>query len=123
MEFDALLKLVGNDPLFRSSLLLAGNVNPKLIRIRLVRWGKNRIDPPDSKGNVFDCTSVSKKNNTSSGLQNRVQKASSASLQTVLAFSDLILEAVNRTTSVSIGRRERLKTPLGIYEFRRVKPE
>lgn len=38
MEFDALLKMVGDDPLFESALLLAGKVDPKLIRLQLTRW-------------------------------------------------------------------------------------
>ena len=33
MEFDSLLKLVGNEAVFESSMLMAGDVNPKLIRI------------------------------------------------------------------------------------------
>lgn len=41
MEFNTLLKLVGSDPIFESSLLLAGDVDPKLIRIQLSRWVKS----------------------------------------------------------------------------------
>jgi len=62
MEFDSLLKLVGDEPIFNSSILLAGNVDPKLIRIQLSRWvkagkiyqlrrGLYSIAPPYQKNN------------------------------------------------------------------------
>ena len=38
MEFNSLLRLIGDNPVFESSLLLAGNVDPKLIRVQLSRW-------------------------------------------------------------------------------------
>jgi hypothetical protein len=31
MEYDSLLKLVGDDPIFESSLLLSGNIDPKIV--------------------------------------------------------------------------------------------
>jgi hypothetical protein len=43
------------------------------------------------------------------------------SLQSALAFYGLIPETVNITVSVTTGRPERLKTPLGIFEFRHIK--
>ena len=44
-------------------------------------------------------------------------------MQSALAFYGLIPEAVQMTQSVTAGRPERLETPLGIFEFRHVKPE
>lgn len=41
MEFDHLLNLVGDEPVFESALLLAGDINPKVVRLQLTRWDKN----------------------------------------------------------------------------------
>ena len=38
MEFNWLLEIIGNEPLFETSLLFAGNVNPQEIRHQLSRW-------------------------------------------------------------------------------------
>jgi predicted transcriptional regulator of viral defense system len=123
MEFDSLLKLIGDDPVFESSLLLAGNINPQIVRLQLSRWvnsgrifqlrrGLYSIAPPYQKIKPHPFL-----------VANHLQKASYISLQSALAYYGLIPEVVNITTSVSTGRPERLETPLGIYEFRHLKTD
>ena len=123
MEFESLLKLIGNEPIFESSILLAGNVDPKLIRIQLSRWikagkiyqlrrGLYSIAPPYQRQQPHPFL-----------VANHLQKASYVSLQSALSFYGLIPEVVNITTSVSTGRPERLDTPLGTFEFRHIKTE
>jgi len=123
MEFESLLKLIGNEPIFESSILLAGNVDPKLIRIQLSRWikagkiyqlrrGLYSIAPPYQRQQPHPFL-----------VANHLQKASYVSLQSTLSFYGLIPEVVNITTSVSTGRPERLDTPLGAFEFRHIKTE
>lgn len=41
MEFERLLELVGDEPVFETALLLAGKVNPDIIRLQLTRWTKS----------------------------------------------------------------------------------
>ena len=121
MEFDHLLKLIGDDPVFESSLLLAGNINPKIVRLQLTRWvnsgriyqlrrGLYSIAPPYQKIKPHPFL-----------VANRLQRASYVSLQSALAFYGLIPEIVNITVSITAGRPERLETPLGIFEFRHIK--
>ena len=38
MEFQELLHVVGDEPLFETGLLLAGDVNPDNVRRQLSRW-------------------------------------------------------------------------------------
>jgi len=122
MDFDALLKLVGNDPVFESSMLLAGNINPKIVRLQLSRWmnsgrifqlrrGLYAIAPPYQKVKPHPFL-----------VANHLQPASYVSMQSVLSFYGLIPETVNITISVTASRPERLVTPLGIFEFRHIKP-
>jgi predicted transcriptional regulator of viral defense system len=121
MEFDSLLKLVGADPIFESSLLFAGNVNPNVIRIQLTRWVKSGRIYQIRRG-LYSIAPPYRKNQPHPFLvANHLQRASYVSLQSALAYYDLIPEIVNITTSVTTGRPERLETPLGIFEFRHLK--
>ena len=121
MEFNRLLELIGDDPVFETSLLLAGNINPKNIRLQLTRWVKSgrvyqlrrglyAIAPPYQKGKPHPFL-----------VANRLQRASYVSLQSALAFYGLIPEIVNTTVSVTTGRPQRFETPLGVYQFRHIK--
>ena len=121
MEFDRLLKLIGDDPVFETPLLLAGNIDPKNVRLQLTRWvnsgrlyqlrrGLYSIAPPYQKVRPHPFL-----------VANRLQRASYVSLQSALAFYGLIPETVYITVSVTAGRPERLVTPLGVFEFRHIK--
>jgi predicted transcriptional regulator of viral defense system len=123
MEFISLLKLVEEDPIFESALLLAGNVNPKLIRIQLSRWVKAKKIFQLRRGLYSIAPPYQKKQPHPFLIANHLQKASYVSVQSALAFYGFIPEIVNVTTSVSTGRPERLVTPLGIYDFRHIKTE
>lgn len=123
MEFDELLSIVGNSTLFRSSLLLAGNVDPAVIRVQLSRWvaagkilqirrGLYAIAPPYQKVKPHPFV-----------VANQLHRASYVSMQSALSYYGLIPEVLYSTTSVTTGRPERLETPLGVYEFRHIKTE
>ena len=123
MEYDSLLKLVGDDPVFESSLLLSGNINPKVVYLQLTRWvnsgriyqlrrGLYSIAPPYQKTKPHPFL-----------IANHLRRASYVSLQSALAFYSLIPETVNTTMSVTTGRPERLETPLGFYDFRHIKTD
>lgn len=121
MEFESLLNLVGDELFFESSLLMAGSVNPKLIRIQLSRWVKARKIHQIRRGLYTIAPPYQKRQPHPFLVANHLQKASYVSLQSALAYYGLIPEVVNIITSVSTGRPERLETPLGVYEFRHIK--
>src|SRR4030042_5622659 len=123
MEFERLLELVGYEPIFETALLLAGKINPDIVRLQLTRWtksgrvyhlrrGLSAIAPPYQKVKPHPFL-----------VANRMQRASYVSGQSALAFYGLIPEVVPVTLSVTAGRPERLETPLGVFEFRHVKPD
>jgi len=122
MEFEKLLRIVGDEPVFESSLLLAGKVNPASIQVQLARWTKSNkiyqlrrglyaIAPPYQKVKPHPFT-----------IANRMVHASYVSCQSALAFYGLIPEYVPATTSVTTLRPGSWNTPLGIFEFRHIKP-
>ena len=123
MEFEELLELVGNEPVFETALLLAGKVKPESVRLQLTRWknsgrvyqlrrGLYAIAPPYQKIKPHPFL-----------IANRMQRASYVSGQSALAFYGLIPDTVQVTLSVTAGRPEHLKTPLGVFEFRHIKPD
>jgi len=122
MQFSALLEEVGGLPLFRGSLLLAGDRDPADVRRQLSRWtaaGKllqlrrdvyvladpwRRVDPHPFL------------------VANELSRPSYVSLQSALAWHGLIPEAAPVTTSVTTGRPEVVDTPIGRFVFRHVQP-
>jgi predicted transcriptional regulator of viral defense system len=122
MDFGRLLDLLGNEPLFTSSLLLAGNVDPQTVRLQLSRWkadgriyqlrrGLYSLAPPYQKIKPHPFV-----------IANHLAPASYVSCQSALAHYGLIPEFVPVTVSVTTARPARRLTPLGSYEFRHIKP-
>jgi len=121
MRFEELLTLIGDEPVFSSSLLDVIGVSQRQARLQLVRWvnaGKlirlrrslyalnrpfRRIEPHPFL------------------LANRIRKASYVSLQSVLSYYSMIPEYVPVVTSVTTGRPEEVRTGLGIYAFRHMR--
>jgi predicted transcriptional regulator of viral defense system len=123
MEFERLLEIVGDEPIFETSLLLAGDVDPANTRRQLSRWtkagrlyqlrrGLYALAPPFQKVKPHPFL-----------VANRMVRASYVSLQAALAYYGLIPEYVPVVTSVTTARPGRWETPLGVYEFRHVKTD
>jgi predicted transcriptional regulator of viral defense system len=123
MEFERLLEIVGDEPIFETSLLLAGDVDSANTRRQLSRWtkagrlyqlrrGLYALAPPFQKVKPHPFL-----------VANRMVRASYVSLQAALAHYGLIPEYVPVVTSVTTARPARWETPLGVYEFRHVKTD
>lgn len=121
MEFRQLLDTVGEEPLFETGLLLAGEVDPDNVRRQLSRWtaagklyrlrrGLYALAPPYQKVKPHPFL-----------LANHLVRASYVSLHTALAHYGLIPEYVPTVTSVTTARPGHWETPLGRYEFRHIK--
>ncbi len=118
MRFDDLLRVVGDEPLFETGLLLAGDIDPRNIRRQLSRWVQNgrliqlrrglyALEAPFRKAKPHPFV-----------VANWLMPGSYVSCQSVLAHEGLIPEHVPQTTSVGPGRPNRWRTPLGSYRFR-----
>ncbi len=104
MKFDQLLALVGSQPLFETSLLLAGDVDPNDVRRQLSRWvrsgrirklrrGLYTLAPPYQ--NVVPHPFL---------IANALVPGSYVSAQSALAFYSFIPEYTPRTLSVTTLR-------------------
>jgi predicted transcriptional regulator of viral defense system len=120
MVFSELVKIIQDEPVFDTGLLLAGNANLRGIRRQLSRWkqagkiyqlrrGLYCLAPPFQKVNPHPVL-----------VANRLIPASYVSLQSALAYYGMIPEHVPVTTSVTTSRPAQWETPLGIFDFRHI---
>jgi predicted transcriptional regulator of viral defense system len=123
VNFGRLLELVGDEPVFESALLLAGGVNPGVVRLQFSRWTKHGRLYQLRRGLYAFAPPYQKVKPHPFLVANRLQHASYVSGQSALSFYGLIPELVHTTLSVTTGRPERLETPLGAFEYRHIKPE
>ena len=118
-----MLEIVGNEPVFRTGLLLAGDVDPVHVRRQLGRWvkagkvyqlrrGLYALAPPFQQTNPHPFL-----------IANQLVRPSYVSLQSALGYYGLIPEYVPVTTCVTSDRPQELSTPLGEYQFRRIRKE
>jgi predicted transcriptional regulator of viral defense system len=123
MEFSRLLEIVGDEPVFETGLLLAGEVDPDDVRRQLSRWVKTGRVYQLRRGLYALAPPFQKVKPHPFLVANRLVRGSYISLQSALAHHGLIPEAVPVTTSVSAMRPTRWDTSLGGYEYRHVKKE
>jgi predicted transcriptional regulator of viral defense system len=120
MVFPELVDIVGEEPVFETGLLLAGDANPREVRRQLSRWrqagkiyqlrrGLYCLAPPFQKVKPHPFL-----------VANRLIPASYVSLQSALAYYGMIPEYVPVTTSVSTNRPALWETPLGNLDFRHI---
>jgi hypothetical protein len=123
MEFSSLLGVVGDEPVFETGLLLAGDVDPRDVRRQLSRWtkagrlfqlrrGVYALAPPFQKVKPHPFV-----------IANRMVRGSYVSCQSALAHYGLIPEYVPVIVSVTTARPGGWETPLGRFEFRHIKTE
>ncbi len=121
MRYEKLQEIVGDEPLFETGLLLAGDVDPAGVRRQLsrltasgrllqLRRGLYALAPPFQKVKPHPFL-----------VANRIMRPSYVSLQAALAYHGLIPEYVPMVTSVTTSRPGLWNTPLGDFEYRHVK--
>ena len=116
-----LLELVGDEPVFESTLLLAGDVGPNHMRRQLSRWVRAGRVYQLRRGLYALARPFQKTCPHPFLVANRLRLGSYVSLQSALAFYGMIPEHVARVTSVTAARPAHWWTRLGEYIFRHVK--
>jgi predicted transcriptional regulator of viral defense system len=121
MKFEELLQAVGEEPVFETGILLAGDVDPAELRVQLSRWtragkliqlrrGLYALAPPYQKTRPHPFL-----------VANRLAASSYVSRESALSFHGLIPEYVAQITSVTTGRPRSVDTKLGSFDFRHVR--
>ncbi len=121
MNFQELVAIVADEPVFETGLLLAGNIDPANLRRQLSRWtsagrllqlrrGLYSLAPPWQKLIPHPFL-----------VANRLAPGSYVSGVSALAFAQAIPEYVAEVTSCTGGRPRTHQTPLGRFSFRHLK--
>jgi len=121
MKFDDLVRIIGDEPVFSSSLLLAGARDANDVRRQLSRWVKGGKLIRLRRTLYIPAEPYRKKPSHPFLLANRMKSSSYVSLQSALAHYGLIPEYVPVVTSVTTGRPETFNTPCGSFVFKHVK--
>jgi hypothetical protein len=123
MKLASLLAIVGDQPVFETGFLLAGDVDAGDLRRQLSRWvtsghlvqlrrGLYALAPPYRKTEPHPFL-----------VANRLVRGSYVSLQSALAHHGLIPEHVPVTTSVTTGRPQHRANPFGSFEYHHCPPD
>lgn len=121
MKFDELLSLIGDEPVFSSSLLAVAGISPQQARLQLVRW-VNAGRLVQLRRSLYTLNRPFRKIEPHPFLlANRLRKASYVSLQSALSHYNMIPEHVPVVTSVTTGRPDEVRTDLGTFNFRHVR--
>jgi hypothetical protein len=123
MRFDDLLAIVGDEPVFETGLLLAGQESPGYVRRQISGWvsagklwqlrrGLYTLSPPYRQSAPHPFL-----------VANRLVSGSCVSLQAALGHYGMIPEHVAAVTSVTTGRPGRWLTPLGAFIYRHIAPD
>jgi predicted transcriptional regulator of viral defense system len=123
MKWEELLEIVGREPVFSSSLLKTGSVNPVDVGKQLSRWVNSGKLIQIRRGLYTLSERYSKIQPHPFNIANRIQRASYVSLQSALGYYGLIPEYVAAVTSVTTGRPRTFEIFLGDFIFRHIKKE
>lgn len=120
MQFSELLDITGDRPVFASSLLRAGDVDPAGIASQLSRWVASGKLVSLRRGVYAIAQPYRRREPHAFEVANVLVRPSYVSLESALAFHNLIPEAVYVTTSVTTARPSSYETPLGRFLFRHI---
>ena len=121
MEFERLINIVDDEPVFETGFLLAGNADPKDVILQLSRWTKAGRIYQIRRGLYALAPPYRKVRPHPFLVANRMVRASYVSCQSALEFHGLIPEHAPVVVSVTTSRPGRWKTPLGAFEFRHIR--
>jgi predicted transcriptional regulator of viral defense system len=121
MKWENFLRLVSKEPVFKSSVLKAGDVSTARLQQQLVRW-VNAGRVIQLRRGLYALAEPYRNVEPHPFLvANRLKKASYVSLQSALHHHGLIPEYVPVVTGVSTGRPGLVRTELGAFLFKHVK--
>ena len=123
MKLDKLLRIVGKEPVFHSSLLRAGSIDPVDLGRQLSRWVKSGKLIQVRRSLYALPERYRKTTPHLFHVANRLKRGSYVSLQSALEYYGLIPEYVPTVVSVTTGRPKTLSTPFGTFIFRHVKKD
>jgi predicted transcriptional regulator of viral defense system len=117
MRLESLLGAVGDEPLFETGFLLAGDVDPADLRRQLSRWVKSGRLLQLRRGLYALAPPYRRTEPHPFLVANQLVRGSYVSLQSALAYHGLIPEHVPVTTSVTTGRPQHRENAFGPFDY------
>lgn len=122
MTFEQLLALLGDEPVFETGLLLAGDVSPRYVHRQLSEWVSTSKLWQLRRGLYAPAPPYQRTPPHPYLIANRLSPGSYVSLQSALAYYGLIPEHVAAVASVTSRRPHQWSNPAGTFLFRRLQP-
>jgi predicted transcriptional regulator of viral defense system len=122
MRFDELLEIVGDEPVFTSSLLRAGDVSAVDLASQLSRWVAGGRLLSLRRGVYLLAAPYRHRDPHPFEIANVLVRPSYVSLESALSFHGLIPETVFATTSVTTAAPSTFDTVMGRFDFRHMSP-
>ena len=121
MKWQDLLILIGSEPVFSSTFLMVGNSSRADIHLQLSRWVKAGKLHQLKRGLYVLAEPYRKVSPHPFLIANRIKNASYVSLQSAMAWYNLIPEYVPVITSVTTTRTDTFHSSEGSFLYRRIK--
>ena len=121
MNFEELVSIVGDEPVFDAALLKTGSVTDAALHLQLTRWTQGGKLVQLRRGVYVLAPPYRKKEPHPFAIASALRRAAYVSLQSALAYHGMIPEAVPVVTSVTTGRGEHLNSAMGGFLFRHMK--
>ncbi len=123
MKRDALIDVVGREPIFTTGMLLTAGVDVQDVRKQLSRWTHDGTVVQLRRGLYSLGARYRATDPHPYEVSNALVTGSYVSLETVLADHGLIPEAVFSTTAVTTGRQGSRKTPFGLFVYHHIRTD
>lgn len=123
MKREELIRIVGEEPLFTSGMLLSPGVDLNDVRKQLSRWTSDGTVVQLRRGLYALGSTYRRTESHPFELSNALVAGSYVSLESALAHHGIIPEAVFVTTAVTTGKPGRRETPLGTFVYQHIKPD
>lgn len=123
MKLEQLLRVVGENPIFKSEILRIGKSSTNLVNVEISRWLKaGRIIKLKRGIYMVNLPYIKPFSNYDLYIANILYKPSYISMEKALEYYGIIPEKVCVYTSLTTKRPTTFKNPVGIYSYRHIKP-
>lgn len=122
MRYSQLLDIIGGEPLFETSLLIAGIASFRQVYRRLTDWSKAGKVTPLRRGLYVLPKAIRSADPHPFVVANHLVSASYVSLEMALRYYSLIPEHVAVVTSITTGRPGKWENEFGRFSYRHLDP-
>jgi predicted transcriptional regulator of viral defense system len=122
VKFDELIAIIGDDPVFESSVLRVGDVDPRDVATQLSRWMRSGRVEQLRRGLYVVAAPYARRRVEPFAIANRLVTPSYVSEESALSWHGLIPDVVHTVSSITTGKSGARRTGHGTFDYRHVQP-